>query len=226
MDRGHTNWTTLLFSFAETAIKFVIGCALLAAGVRTVVVPIYDYMVTQRLEMTPWMPPYKMWLKPSPVIRLNLYIFTAQNADAFLNGTDAKLRLKEIGPIVYREHLEHADVVFHPNSTLSYTAVRRLEFLEDENEPGILNRTIFVPNFVILVRYSLAYWGDAMVNRFRLYFRPQPHHWTMPISSRKLHSNTFYTIRWTHCLWTSPSINIYGNTRAIWFKRSNNWHRS
>lgn len=105
--------------------------------------------------MSPWLPPYHMWVKPSPEVRLNLYIFTAQNAEAFLNGTDAKLRLKEIGPIVYREHLEHVDVVFHPNSTLSYTAARQLEFLDDENEPGILNRTIFVPNFVILVRKQM-----------------------------------------------------------------------
>lgn len=140
-----------MLSFTETAIKLVIGCALIAAGVRTVVVPIYDFVLAHRLQMSPALPPYHMWLKPSPVVRLNLYIFTAQNAEAFLNGTDAKLRLKEIGPIVYREHLEHVDVVFHSNSTLSYTAVRHLEFLEDENEPGILNRTIFVPNFIILV---------------------------------------------------------------------------
>lgn len=132
-------------------IKFIIGCALLAAGVRTVVVPIYDYVLAHRMQMTPGMPPYKMWEKPAPVVRLSLYIFTVQNGEAFLNGTDAKLRLKEIGPIVYREHLQHADIVRHPNSTISYTALRHLEFLEDENEPGILNRTILVPNFVILV---------------------------------------------------------------------------
>lgn len=125
---------------------------LIAAGVRTIFVPIYDYMLQFHLEMTPGMPPHHMWVKPSPEVRLNLYIFTVKNAEAFLNGTDGKLRLKEIGPIVYREHLEHADVVHFPNSTLSYTAVRHLEFLEDENEAGILNRTIFVPNFVVLVR--------------------------------------------------------------------------
>lgn len=44
-------------------------------------------------------------------------------------------------------------MVFHENSTLSYTAARRIEFLEDQNEPGILNRTILVPNFVVLVGF-------------------------------------------------------------------------
>lgn len=101
--------------------------------------------------MDPGLPPFEMWVKPSPEVRLSVYIFTVENGDAFLNGTDEKLRLKEIGPIIYREYLHHKNIEFHDNSTLSYTAARHVEFLEDQNEPDILNRTILVPNFVILV---------------------------------------------------------------------------
>lgn len=111
----------------------------------------YDFVLSERLKMTRHLPPYHMWETPEPEVRLNLYIFTAENPYTFLNGTDEKLKLKEIGPIVYREHLSHREVMFHDNSTLSYTAYRHLEFLENENEPNILNRTILVPNFVILV---------------------------------------------------------------------------
>lgn len=103
--------------------------------------------------MQPGLPPYDQWVIPQPEVRLRVFIFEAENPNEFLNGTDHKLRLKEIGPIVYREHLHHKDVVFHENSTLSYTAARRIEFLEDQNEPGILNRTILVPNFVVLVGF-------------------------------------------------------------------------
>lgn len=88
---------------------------------------------------------------------MSVYIFSVENPDAFLNGTDEKLRLIEIGPIVYREHLHHQNVVFHENSTLSYTASRRLEFLEDQNEPGILEREILVPNFVLLVNHLFLF---------------------------------------------------------------------
>lgn len=88
---------------------------------------------------------------PSPEVRLSVYIFSVENPDTFLDGTDEKLRLTEIGPIVYREYLHHQNIEFHDNSTLSYTAARRLEFLEDQNEPGILDRYILVPNFVLLV---------------------------------------------------------------------------
>lgn len=69
--------------------------------------------------MDPGYPPFDLWLNPKPEIRLNVYIFTVENANEFLNGSDSKIKLKEIGPVVYREYLQHRDIVFHENSTLS-----------------------------------------------------------------------------------------------------------
>lgn len=137
--------------FTGVWLNFLIGCLFLAIAIRLIVVPMYDFVLSERLKMTRGLPPYLMWETPAPEVRLSLYIFTVENSEQFLNGTDSRLRFKEIGPIVYREHLFHRDVVFHENSTLSYTAHRHLEFLEQENEPGILNRTILVPNFIIFV---------------------------------------------------------------------------
>lgn len=101
--------------------------------------------------MQPGLPPFEEWVIPSPEVRLSVYIFSVENPDAFLNGTDEKLRLVEIGPIIYREIVHHENVQFHKNSTLSYSANRWVEFLDDQNEPGILDRVILVPNFVLLV---------------------------------------------------------------------------
>lgn len=102
--------------------------------------------------MTPGLPPYDVWVKPKPEIRLSVYIFAVENSVEFLNGTDTILKIKEIGPIIYKEILTHEDIEFHKNnSTMSYTAVRNAEFLPDANIPGILNQTIIVPNFAILV---------------------------------------------------------------------------
>lgn len=134
-----------------TIATLLIGLLLFAWGLVTVVVPIYDFVRIERLKMQPGLPPYEQWVIPTPEVRLSVYIFSVANPDSFLNGTDKKLRLIEIGPIVYREHLHHQNVTFHENSTLSYTAHRTLEFLEDQNEPGILERVIQVPNFVLLV---------------------------------------------------------------------------
>lgn len=161
-------------------LRFLIGCLFFAIAIRLFVVPMYDFVLAERLKMSRYLPPYRMWETPDPEVRLSLYIFTVENAESFLNGTDEKLRLKEIGPIVYREHLFHRDVIFHDNSTLSYTAYRHLEFLESENEPGILNRTILVPNFVILVckkfefRKKKKQFNRKKLNLFH-YFRLQLH---------------------------------------------------
>lgn len=78
-----------------------------------------DLILNERIKMKPGYPSHDLWLDPQPEVRLNVYIFTVENADAFLNGTDSKIKIKEIGPIVYREFLQHRDVVFHENSTLS-----------------------------------------------------------------------------------------------------------
>lgn len=128
---------------------------MVAWGLVTIVIPVYDFVLVERLNMRPGLPPFDQWVVPSPEVRLSVYIFSVENSDAFLNGTDDKLRLIEIGPIVYREHLHHKNIVFHDNSTLSYTAARHVEFLEDQNEPGILDRIIYVPNFVLLVNNNI-----------------------------------------------------------------------
>ena len=67
-----------------------------------------------------------------------------------MNGTDDVLKVKEIGPIIYREWLRHENVTFHKeNSSMTYTVYITLEFKEDLNEPGILNKSILVPNMGI-----------------------------------------------------------------------------
>jgi hypothetical protein len=35
-------------------------------------------------------------------VLVNVYIFNVTNAEAFLSGQDEKLKVKEIGPYVYR----------------------------------------------------------------------------------------------------------------------------
>lgn len=141
---------------------------LIAIGFLTIVMPISDFVLISRLRMDPGLPPFEQWVKPKPEVRLSVYIFGVENADAFLNGTDAALRLTEIGPVVYREHLHHTHIEHHDNSTLSYTAERHIEFLADQNEPGILNRTILVPNFVVLA--TAAFINDDYFKKFGFKF--------------------------------------------------------
>lgn len=146
---SHIKHTGIL-SMLLTSITFLV------LGILSTQFSLLELTLDERARMRPDLPPYDMWVQPPPVVRMSMHIFAVANADAFLDGRDAKLHMQEIGPIVYREHLRHENVTRHAeNSTLSYTAVRWLEFLADENEPGILNRTIMVPNFALLSAASL-----------------------------------------------------------------------
>ncbi|XP_062544894.1 scavenger receptor class B member 1 isoform X2 [Armigeres subalbatus] len=109
-------------------------------------------ILDDRLEMRQFTPHYKWWQNTSDVlVTCKMYVFSVTNAERWMQGLDEKLNFEEIGPIVYRETLEHHNVVFHTkNSTISYNSKRQLHFMADHNEIGILNRTITIPNTAVL----------------------------------------------------------------------------
>lgn len=124
--------------------------------------PLYEMILEDFLEMRPISPLYSIWAKPPHVITISVNIFEVVNPEEFLasdENSSMKLEMRDIGAVVYREHIEHVNVTRHTNGTMSYTTVRRVEFMEDRNEPGILNKTIIVPNFGLLG--ALSYLHDA-----------------------------------------------------------------
>ncbi|KAL5286472.1 SCRB7.2 family protein [Megaselia abdita] len=136
---------------SDTVLTIVLAMVFMVSGILLFEFNLFTTLMRMRMLMTPGLPPYDLWKQVSPKIYCKVYLFNVTNHVSFLNGTDKKMQVEEIGPIIYREHLEHNDVVFHENnSTLSYTAKRYLEFIPELNEPGILNRTVIVPNIVLL----------------------------------------------------------------------------
>lgn len=155
-----------------TIVCLVMAAVLFILGLLTLRFTFFDIIMYGRLYMTPGFPPYELWKNPQPEVFCRIYVFTVLNGESFLNKTDSKLKLKEFGPIIYREKLEHLDVVFHENSTMSYTVRRTLEFATDLNEPGILNKTITVPNIVLLgMAATLADYSFTFKFAFRLMSR-------------------------------------------------------
>lgn len=95
-------------------------------------------------------PGFHLWKNPIPEVLMKVYVFNVTNAPDFIAGRDKKLKLQEIGPIIFQEILEHKDVEFHDeNSTMSYTVSRRIVFKESENIDGILNETVYVVNMAL-----------------------------------------------------------------------------
>lgn len=117
--------------------------------------------------MSPIYPSYFWWISPEPEVVLKAYIFNITNSVEFIAGGDKKLKLQEIGPIIFQEVLEHSDVVFHDeNSTLSYTVSRRIVYKESANIKGILNQTVIVPNMASLSGCSTVADNFLLRNSF------------------------------------------------------------
>lgn len=62
------------------------------------------------------------WLNPpvDPIIKV--YIFNYTNIDSFLNGTDEKIKLEEIGPYTFREHVQKIRLEYHDDSISFYVS--------------------------------------------------------------------------------------------------------
>ncbi|XP_055537625.1 scavenger receptor class B member 1 isoform X2 [Wyeomyia smithii] len=115
------------------------------------------YEITQlilddRLNMREFMPHFKWWKNTSDVlVTCKIYVFSVTNEQRWMDGLDERLNFEEIGPITYRETLDHLNVIFHSNnSTMSYTSRRQLVFMPEQNQNGVLNKTIVVPNIAVL----------------------------------------------------------------------------
>ncbi|CAB3365605.1 Hypothetical predicted protein [Cloeon dipterum] len=96
---------------------------------------------------------FNLWLKPPVPVFLKVYIFNVTNADEFLKG-GVKLRLEQVGPYVYREVLEHDDVKFNLNGTMSYVPKRSPLMTEklvlDTSQGRGLEDRLIVPNIPLL----------------------------------------------------------------------------
>lgn len=138
--------------------------------------------------MKSYYPDFLWWRNPEPEILLNVYLFNITNSEDFIAGKDKKLKLQEIGPIVFREFAENKDIEWHEeNSTMSYTVSRRLVFKESANIEGILNQTIFAPNMALS---AASYISDNFFLRrsFNILLRSYS---TQPVVSATIYNYLF-----------------------------------
>ncbi|XP_013177530.1 PREDICTED: scavenger receptor class B member 1-like [Papilio xuthus] len=144
------------------------GVLLIIISISGFVFSPLDFMLWEKLNMRPGLPPYEWWANPPDEVKMRAYIFNVTNHERFMKGLDKKLNLQEIGPIVYLEKLQHYDIKFNENSTLTYTAKRSLIYLPDENTYD-LNATIIVPNLAVLGMASFLHDSNYFVRAaFRL----------------------------------------------------------
>ncbi|GJQ75367.1 SCRB7 [Trypoxylus dichotomus] len=138
--------------------RFLCGVFSILFGILSLIWSPYNLALEERLRMRPGLPPFEWWYNPPDVNRLKVYFFNITNAESFLSGEDAKLKMEEVGPIILKEVIKYSDVAFNDNGTLSYTARRMIIYDSDLNTID-LNTTLTVPNMAALL--AVSYFWDA-----------------------------------------------------------------
>lgn len=63
-----------------------------------------------------------------------VYMFNYTNVDAFIAGTDAKMKVEEVGPYVYQEVLSNHNITLNEaNNTITYTPRREYIFVPERS---------------------------------------------------------------------------------------------
>lgn len=76
---------------------------------------------------------YNLWKKPPLDVLIKVYMFNVTNLDKYVRGIDAKLKVVEVGPYVYKEMLTNNDVTFNANGTVTYTPRRQVMFVPERS---------------------------------------------------------------------------------------------
>ncbi|PNF20587.1 hypothetical protein B7P43_G04866 [Cryptotermes secundus] len=125
------------------------GMLSLVLGCLTFIWTPRDLILTERLRMRKGLPPFEWWADPPQQVLIRLYLFNVTNYEHIINGTQTKLHLQEVGPYIFREQLQHTNIVWNDNGTMTYTSERNPVF-EPELNTLSLNDTLTVPNLSLL----------------------------------------------------------------------------
>ncbi|XP_030382583.1 lysosome membrane protein 2 [Scaptodrosophila lebanonensis] len=154
------------------------------------------------------LPTMDSWIN-SPFGKLKSYLFNVTNAEAFLNGTDERLKLEQVGPIVY--YIQgYIDMLERTESSITFRKhrYREVKFLPEESvSADILNRTITLPNMILL-------GSAAKFNQINSYVR-------FAFNAVTLHEPIFRTESIYYFLWELSSPGLKAISNVVPFIASN-----
>ncbi|CAH0602037.1 unnamed protein product [Chrysodeixis includens] len=148
-------------------ILLMLGFFALAAGCFILFVKPYDFFFQQKAMLSDGGEIFEMWRKPEVELYTKVYLFNITNAEEYMAGTDDKIKVKEVGPYVYRELLEHEVTKFNDNNTLSAIPRHPLTWVEELSEGHSENDTLYLPHIALLSIAHLVSMKD-MFTRFGL----------------------------------------------------------
>ncbi|XP_065217044.1 scavenger receptor class B member 1-like isoform X2 [Planococcus citri] len=129
-------------------LTMFIGLLSISLGTLLMVFSPYDIIFPMKTTFSEGSEGFELWRKPPVEVLLKVYLYNITNKDEFLSGKE-KLKVEQVGPYVYREIGEHADIEFNDNGTVSAVPKYPLEWVP-ELSVGTEEDKLMLPNVALL----------------------------------------------------------------------------
>ncbi|XP_034827680.1 lysosome membrane protein 2-like isoform X1 [Maniola hyperantus] len=131
-------------------ILFLLGFISLGVAFVILFLHPYDVLFRWKVVLSDGGEIFESWRKPEVKLYCRVYLFNVTNAEEYMSGQDTKIKVKEIGPFVYREALEHSNVTFNENGTLSTIPLHPLIWEEELSEGNKEDDILYLPHIALL----------------------------------------------------------------------------
>ncbi|RVE46258.1 hypothetical protein evm_009082 [Chilo suppressalis] len=145
----------------------MLGFFALTAGCFVLFLHPYDFLFRQKVVLQDGGEIFEMWRKPEVDLYCRVYLFNVTNAEEYMAGKEDKIKVKEVGPYVYKEGLEHEITGFNENGTLSAIPRHPLTWVEELSEGNREDDILFLPHIALLSIANVVAQKD-FVTRFGL----------------------------------------------------------
>ncbi|XP_028136382.1 scavenger receptor class B member 1-like isoform X2 [Diabrotica virgifera virgifera] len=139
-----------VIKFRGAIIIAIIGIIGVLSGTCIHILNPYDLIYRWKLIFEKGGEIYELWRDPPVELYLRVFLWNITNKDAYMNGTDDKLKMVEVGPYVYRELMLHDNVTFNDNGTLTAIPRHPLVWVPELSEGRREDDLLILPNIALL----------------------------------------------------------------------------
>ncbi|XP_029158785.1 scavenger receptor class B member 1-like isoform X1 [Nylanderia fulva] len=139
-----------------TFMLIILGLLGIASGCFILLFHPYDLLFQWKATFSEGGEMFELWRKPEADVYLKVYLFNITNHEEYLDGRESKLRFQQVGPYVYKEVLEHSDVVFNDNGTLSTKSLHPLIYIPEMSN-GTEEDLVIMPNIALFVSNKILF---------------------------------------------------------------------
>ncbi|XP_012270978.1 scavenger receptor class B member 1 isoform X2 [Orussus abietinus] len=130
-------------------ILMTLGLLGLASGCFVLVFQPYDLLFKLKVVFSEGGEIFELWRTPPVDLYLKVYLFNITNHKEFLAGEEEKLKFQQVGPYVYKELMEHSNVTFNDNGTVTAIPKHPLVYVP-EMSAGAEEDLLILPNIAVL----------------------------------------------------------------------------